>query len=450
MPCEAYLLKPGGALFLGGIPERAKSGLYRKALTILLTLYMYSTFSMLSFTCLSRFRPAIRGMYGMTFFLALTCLSGVAQKAPVQHEELLFPAQPLHVHGSSIVELPNGDFLTAWFQGSGERHADDVVIMGARLSKGQWSAPFLMADTPNLPDCNPVLFLNAQEKLFLVWIAVQANEWEQSILRFRTSTDYNGSGAPKWEWQDNILLNPGPDFATEVEARMKELPRQSHGWGAYAPAYDSMIREASKDPKKRNTGWMTRIKPLLLENGRIVLPLYSDGFNFSMMAISEDHGATWKSGLPLVGRGPIQPALVQKKDGTLVAYMRDAGDSPLRVHVSTSGDLGYSWSPSRKSDIPNTASVEILRLNDGRWAFLGNDREDGRYRLALYLSDDEGATWKWKTLLENKRKEEGGYSYPALIQSKDGLLRITYSHHEQKNSKSIKYVVIDPNNLPKE
>ena len=108
----------------------------------------------------------------------------------VVSENLIFPLQQNHVHGSSIVSLPTGDLLTAWFEGSGERKADDVRIMGARLRKkdSRWGEPFLLADTPNIPDCNPVLFLNQEGKLFLVWIAVQANRWEQSILRFRTST----------------------------------------------------------------------------------------------------------------------------------------------------------------------------------------------------------------------------------------------------------------------
>ncbi|MCK5369871.1 MAG: hypothetical protein KAQ62_15025 [Cyclobacteriaceae bacterium] len=76
--------------------------------------------------------------------------------------ELIFPFQQQHVHSSSIVELSNGDFLVCWFQGSGERTANDVVINGARLKKGEtkWSESFLMADSPGQPDCNPILFLN--------------------------------------------------------------------------------------------------------------------------------------------------------------------------------------------------------------------------------------------------------------------------------------------------
>jgi predicted neuraminidase len=317
--------------------------------------------------------------------------------------------------------------------------------MGARLKKGEkiWGEPFLMADTPLIPDCNPVLFLNSKGKLFLTWIAVQANLWEQSIIRFKTSTDYNKNGAPIWNWQDNILLKPDKKFEEEVAARFKELPESTTGWAGYAPKYDDMIIEASKNVPKRSIGWMTRIKPLILENGRIVLPLYSDGFNFSLMAISDDDGESWHPGLPVVGRGPIQPALAKKKNGNLVALMRDSGDEPTRVHFSESSDKGESWKATVKTDIPNTASIELLVLNDGKWAFLGNDIDDGRYQLSLKISDDEGKTWKWKTFIENDLSKKGGYSYPSLIQTADGLLHMTYSYHPEKDKKSIKYVVVD-------
>lgn len=380
------------------------------------------------------------------FFLLFSTHFIFAQNTAVQYSTLIFPLQEKHVHASSIVALPNGDFLCVWFYGSGERTSDDVKLMGARLEKGKtnWSEPFIMADTPNIPDCNPVLFLNHEKKLFLVWIAVQANKWEQSILRFRTSIDYQKSGPPIWNWQDNILLKPDDNFAKEVAQRLKETPPSSAGWAGYAPKYDELIISASNDPAKRSFGWMTRIKPLLLTNKRIVLPLYSDGFNMSIMAISDDDGSTWRPSLPLVGRGPIQPAIIQKKNGNLYALMRDSGDDPARVHTSESNDNGETWQVSTKTAIPNTASVELLVLQDGRWAFVGNDVEDGRYRIALFLSDNEGKTWNWKTYLEKVEPNKGSFSYPSLIQTADGLLHITYSFHLEKDKKSIKYVVVNP------
>ena len=390
---------------------------------------------------------------GLILFFICLYVTGYGQyisKNPaIVHEMLLFPEQEKHVHGSSIVSLPNGDFLVVWFYGSGERTADDVKIMGARLKKGErvWSEAFLMADTPNLPDCNPVVFLNQAGTLFLVWIAVQANRWEYSILRCKTSTDYLKSGPPIWNWQDDILLKPDDRFAQEIAAKFNDLPKSKTGWGGYAPPYDDLIKEASLDAGKRCIGWMTRIKPMLLPNNRIVLPLYSDGFNMSLMAISDDGGTTWRPSLPIVGRGPIQPALVRKKNGNLVAYMRDSGDEPTRVQISESADKGETWTATTKIDIPNTASVEALVLQDGHWAFLSNDVDDGRYRLSLYLSDDEGKTWPWKTRIEDHPTGQGRYSYPSLIQTADGLLHMTYSQHTDDNRKSIKYVVVDPRKL---
>ncbi|MEX2564397.1 MAG: sialidase family protein, partial [Cyclobacteriaceae bacterium] len=253
--------------------------------------------------------------------------------------------------------------------------------------------------------------------------------------------------APIWSWQDNIFLKPGNEFGEEVREKFEGLPSSEAGWAEYAPPYDQMIIEASKDPKKTSIGWMTRIKPLFLNSGRILLPLYSDGFNFSLMAISDDDGETWIPSLPLVGRGPIQPALAQKKNGEIMAILRDSGDAPGRLHKSFSQDEGMSWSASKKTNIPNTASVELLVLDDGKWVFVGNDVDDGRYRLSLFISDDEGTTWRGKAYLENEKKGFGSFSYPSLVQAPDGMVHITYSYHLEEGGKSIKHIIINPNNF---
>src|SRR5688572_25452164 len=123
---------------------------------------------------------------------------------------IIFPYQAEHVHGSTIVELPNGDLLSAWFQGSGERWADDVKIMGSRLVKGDtaWSTTFVMADVAGFPDINPIMFMD-QQRLWLMWYPVIANQWETSIPMYRLSDDYKGSGAPVWSWQDVLFVNAG-------------------------------------------------------------------------------------------------------------------------------------------------------------------------------------------------------------------------------------------------
>ena len=355
--------------------------------------------------------------------------------------ELIFPIQKQHVHSSSIVELPNGDLLTCWFQGSGERKANDVVVNGSRLKKGEtkWSEPFLLADTPGQPDCNPILFLNNNEKLFLIWIVVQANRWENSILRVRTTTNYNGEGAPNWEWQDIILMKPGKEFADRVEEQFKKHSKDNLAWAEYALPYEEMLVEAAKDPKKRETGWMPRTLPTILENGKILLPLYSDGFNFGLIAISEDDGETWSNSLPIIGRGLNQPSLVVRNDGSIDAYLRDDGDAPGRIMMSHSDDEGYSWTYAQKSEIPNPGtSVEVIELKSGNWLLIYNDVDDGRYSIAAAISDDEGKSWKWKRNLDNI--EGASFSYPSVIQAKDGKIHVTYSYHLSGEKKSIKYI----------
>jgi predicted neuraminidase len=128
--------------------------------------------------------------------------------------------------------------------------------------------------------------------------------------------------------------------------------------------------------------------------------------------------------------------------------MRDNGDDPGRLQLSESADLGKTWSAAIKTDIPNAgSSVEALVLQDGRWAYISNDQENGRHRLSLYISNDEGSTWTWKSVLENEEPGKGSFSYPSLIQAADGLIRITYSYQLVNTGEAIKYVSIDPSKI---
>ncbi len=152
--------------------------------------------------------------------------NGVGLRPAVSPGRLVFPLRPKHVHASSIVECPDGSLLCAWFHGSGERTSPDVVIQGARLKERKHrpgAQVFSMADTPNLPDCNPVLFVGPGRGLWLFWIAVPAERWEDSLLRFRKAREYGGEGPPKWDWQDDLLLEPGDRFATEMAEKFHQL-----------------------------------------------------------------------------------------------------------------------------------------------------------------------------------------------------------------------------------
>jgi predicted neuraminidase len=364
--------------------------------------------------------------------LALFWLAAMAQSAeqPFHEAELIFPLEHWHNHASSIVELPNGDLLVCWYHGSGERTADDVKIEAARRSRGQnhWGARFTLADTPNFPDANPALLVDSQKRLWLLWPVILANEWHTALMKYRISSDYQRSGPPRWEISDTLLFIPR-NFEAKVKdavgAALREEPP-----GARA-AYARRLVERAGDKYFSRLGWMTRAHPLELPSGRILVPLYSDGFSFSLIAISDDRGAIWTTSEPLVGAGSIQPTLVRRGDGTLVAYMRDNGPPPKRIHTSTSRDDGLSWSPVVDTDLPNPGSgLEVIALKDGSWAMVYNDTERGRHSLAVALSDDEGKTWRWKRHLELDRREKGAgsFHYPSIIQARDGALHVSYSY----------------------
>ena len=90
---------------------------------------------------------------------------------------------------------------------------------------------------------------------------------------------------------------------------------------------DRRLKNA-KDKFARRIGWMTRVHPFVLDDRSWILPLYSDGFDLSIMALTDDAGVNWTASQPLVGLGDIQPSLVRKKDGGLVALMRHNGLPP--------------------------------------------------------------------------------------------------------------------------
>jgi hypothetical protein len=365
----------------------------------------------------------------------------VLTQAVTAESMLIFPAQGKHVHSSSIVECPNGDLLATWFYGSGERGSNDVRVQGARLKKGAtaWSPVFEMADTPNLPDCNPVLFVDAQEKLWLFWLVVHTNRWERGILKYRTSVDYQGEGAPVWNWQDIILLKPGEGFAAAMKAGFEQLAYPEPMWAEYARAYTDMLVEQASDPIKTDIGWMTRTPVLTLKSGRIIVPLYSDGFNVSLTAYSDDQGATWNASAPIVGLGNIQPAVVERADGTLVAYMRDNGALPKRIIEASSSDQGETWTIGTDMAFPNSgASVSACALDGGNWVLVFNDAEEGRHNLAIALSEDEGRTWPHKKMIEDSPDKKHSFGYPTVMKGSDGNVHISYSYRGPEGA-TIKY-----------
>lgn len=367
-------------------------------------------------------------------------LSSAVAAQPLYEAELIFPQEKVHNHSSMIVELPGGgDLFAVWYRGSGERKADDVQLMYSRRPNrggSAWSPPAVLADTPGFPDCNPTAFVDSRKRLWIVWPVILANEWHTALLKYKISSNYaDPSRPPQWEVTDDLLFIPR-NFAEKSIAAVEPLRRKAAPGSREAKFIDDTITHA-KDKYFSRMGWMPRAHPVELPSGRILIPLYSDGFDYSLMAMTDDGGRTWTSSEPLVAFGAIQPAIARKRDGTLVAYMRDNGPAPKRLHMAESKDDGMTWSAVRDSDVPNPGSgAEVITLRDGRWALIYNDTEKGRHSLAVAISDDEGASWKWKRHLE--LTEGNNYGYPSLIEAAGGVFHATYSY-TTKAGQSIKH-----------
>ncbi len=351
--------------------------------------------------------------------------------------ELVFPLHPQHNHAPGIAELKNGDLVVSWYRGSGERSADDVAVWGARLKKGStsWSEAFLMHDTPGFPDCNTALMTNSQGHLFLFWPVVIANSWESCVTHAKISRIPTNDGPIVWDSDQTLLLKPD-DFST---AAIAALDQQVAALPALPESSQKSISEAREKLSQKlyqRLGWQPRCKPTTLPSGRILLPLYTDTFSLSIMAISDDGGLSWFAGKPLLGFGAIQPAVLRRNNGTLVAYMRENGFTQ-RIRVAESTDEGVSWGPVYSSELANPGSgLDGVRLQNGHWALVYNDTTSGRNRLAISLSTDEGITWSATRHLEDQ--PAGSYHYPCVIQSADSRIHVVYSYFTD-TGKSMKH-----------
>jgi predicted neuraminidase len=436
-------------------------------------------------------RIAVIALSATILLLTISCKENSDPGSLKFSSNIIFPYQDEHVHGSTIVELPNGDLLTAWFQGSGERWADDVKILGSRLVNGDtaWSTTFLLADVRGFPDINPILFMDTQQRLWLMWYPVLANQWETSIPMYRISENYSSPGSPVWAWQDVLFvkvgdrtergIQPGDRFVKQVEEQLSAydsylksalLPNVPDSmkepilaeWQKYKVKMDSLskgenmirsgrIQGIDKEsnsqlgyPLTRRLGWQTKNKAVFIGE-RMVVPLYSDGFDCSLFAISDDGGENWIFSNPVLGGAGIQPTIAIGKDSILVAYLRDNGPPPQRMQRTESRDRGLTWSIPKDDILPNPgAGFDLVTLKTGEWAMVFNDTEDGRHNLTVALSDDDGKTWKWKRAIEddNRGQKSTSSHYPSVIQGKDGRIHVSYSfhRHDVKPGKSVKYV----------
>ncbi len=325
------------------------------------------------------------------------------QWTPVVLSEFINADPPTaQCHASTLVETSDGTLLAAWFGGDHEG-ADDVGIWLARRDGDGWRPATRIADggqgpgKPALPAWNPVLFQPRDGDL-------------------------------------QLYYKVGPN------------PRQ--WWGMTTRSSDDGAHWST--PRRLPDGILGPIKnkPIQLADGTILAPSSrEDGGWRAHIETSHDNGAHWQRGADLNDPkliGAIQPSLLLHRDGRLQAIGRTQQNQVFSVF---SDDQGRSWGTMQLLDLHNPNSgTDAVMLRDGRALLVynptlsGKDWWDGRGTLAVALSDD-GVHWKQVLTLEHSPKDE--FSYPAVIQTRDGLVHISYTWKRQK----IRHVVLDPAKL---
>lgn len=325
-------------------------------------------------------------------------------------------------HASTVVELKNGDLLAAWFGGAHEG-APDVAIWMARFHGGHWSAPEVVAREHEVPTWNPVLFHTLDGRLWLYYKA--------------------GETAASWSAARRVSSDEGKTWSAP-----ERLPA-----GLLGPI---------------------RAKPLVMADGTIVAGSSVEAYKTWACWIerSTDGGVRWKKIGPITlteaqdkaeppsvdmriadpelrakqiderdFKGIIQPTVVSLGGQHLRLYARSLSRA-AKIMVADSQDGGLTWSKTRFLQVPNNNSgLDVVVLKDGRVVLLCNNVPSGRTPLTLLESAD-GEHFKPFATLEDA---PGEYSYPALIQRRDGDLEMTYTWQRT----AIKHVHLKLSDVPR-
>ncbi|WP_121356206.1 sialidase family protein [Flavisolibacter nicotianae] len=344
----------------------------------------------------------------IAFFLLFVCSQSEAQLSKWQKgilvDEFIFDTASFpESHAATIAETPKG-LIAAWFGGTKERNPD-VEIWISRREGNHWTKPISVAngivkDSLRYPTWNPVLYQVPNGNLLLFYkIGPSPGTWKGWM---KTSKDN------------------GVTWSTA-----KALPEGFIG------------------PVKN--------KPVMLSNGVLLSPSSKEGKGWTVhFEASPDSGRTWQMIGPINDgktTNAIQPSVLLYPKGKLQILARSKDRAVVQAW---STDNGKTWSDLTPTCLPNNNSgTDAVTLKDGRQLIVYNhvlppaDAKNGkgaRTPLNIAYSKD-GTTWYAALILEDSPISQ--YSYPSIIQSKDGMVHVVYTWRRKK----IKYVKIDPAKL---
>ena len=332
-------------------------------------------------------------------FVTVFSLHAADQPGFVKSEFIYETAPFPSCHASTIAETKTG-LVTAWFGGTRERDPD-VCIYVSRLEDGKWTTPMEVANglsfgEKRLPTWNPVLFQPKTGPLMLFYKA-------------------------------------GPSPAT--------------WWGMVTSSTDD--GKTWSTPRRLPDGILGPVKnkPVQLANGDILSATSTEGDKGWRVHFerSTDGGNTWTA-TPPVNDGKkiaaIQPSILFHGKNKLQSIGRTKHGNMFDIW---SKDSGKTWGKMTTTEMPNPNSgTDAVTLADGRQLLVYNHNANNKGRSPLNLAvSKDGKTWLAALVLEDEPSAPNGFSYPAMIQTSDGLVHITYTWRREK----IKHVVVDPTKL---
>ena len=322
--------------------------------------------------------------------------SGITMAADIEIQKVYGTELPgKYKHPASITELDNGDLYIAYYGGSGEYELD-TAVWGGQLAKGSsgWSRPVKIADTPFHSDGNPVVWQAPDGVVWLFYVVRYGDTWSDSRIHAKISNDKAGT------WSDAFVLGD-------------------------------------------ERGMMVRSKPIVLNNGDYLLPIYHEKGHdrefvgpdtTSLFLRCNPKTMAWTETNRITSRlGCLQPAVAQMTDEYLIAYMRRGGGYDPRtdgyIVRAESHDAGRTWSEGKDSTFPNpNAAVDFLKLSNGHLMLIYNDSMNDRSPLTAAVSTDGDKTYPYKrNIIEGK----DDFAYPYAIQTKDGRIHLVFTSHER-------------------
>jgi len=337
------------------------------------------------------------------FSVAISAQKPFSGEGAVVKSEFIYKAEDVNFpscHASTIAETADG-LIAAWFGGTAEKDPD-VGIWVSRFVDEKWTTPVEVA-----------------------------NGVQHKTLRY-----------PTW---NPVLFN----YGDEIILFYKEGPTPSSWWGKYVSSTDNGHTWSRPVRLPEGIAGPIKNKPELLANGDLICPTSSEDNGWRVhFEFTSDRGLTWER-TEAINDGKkysaIQPSILFHPNGKLQILCRSKDKFILSAFSS---DNGRTWTDLKPLDLPNPNSgTDAVTLKDGRHVLIYNDVKPSktwgdRNVLNMAISKD-GLTWEAAVLLENDPDNDSEYSYPAVIQAKNGMVHITYTW----NRELIKHVVVDPGKL---